>query len=711
MADWEAFRGELEGAPVRQPPIDKLRERRRRRQQRKAIAATFAVVMIGGATGVSVLTRPQQAGSPTPAALNPVVTSTKLPPPPDYDDYVVTDVDFVSSRTGWALGLRCRGDACDVATWRTDDGGLTWGEAIPVAGGVPRRSYHDEDPHGGGVRSIRMLDGRNGYAFNPDLYVTSDGARTWTRLPRDSKVAAVSVAGDDAWLTQRGCPASVECDVTVEWAPRRPGGSPVAVDVPETNGAPALLRRAGADVAYLVTWNAPAEPRAQLWRWDLATGWRLGRMPCPDAGAVSMSARPGQDLWLVCTTPGGRTAWSSYDGTNWREVRGVPAEGTVTDLLGLARDDAYLTTQQPGAIWHWDGTAWRQAGVARAYGYANLDPVDGAVYAMGDAGQLWAGPGQWRRLALPPGAPKPAAAPAGRGLDDQSAVWTGVAFSDAANGLAVGERCADGECRIAVRRTRDGGVTWSGWDAPTDVFPERTGAHGWRLRLRDARGGWLLGVGAGYRTEAGGHVWQRLEEVPRDVRFGRGRDGAVTWELAGTGLVRHVDGRLPERVRDVPRGARLTVADADHAYLTDPDEVLSTADGGRTWTRSAAPCALGSVSAYAVGRLWGVCAGEPGGAQRQARSADGGRTWALSPLPGTGDTTGEIVAFSDTYAWRTGANRGVLVTRDGGRTWTGSPQVPDRVVAMTFLDPEHGWLIAGNVLYRTTDGRTWERLG
>lgn len=723
MADWEAFRSELEGAETRQPPLSALRERRRRRQQRKAIAGTFAVVLVGSATGLAVLGQgARRPGAPGVSALDPVVTSTKLPPPPDYTDYVVTDVDFVSAATGWALGLRCQGDRCDVATWRTDDGGGTWGAPVPVATGVPRSTYHDEDPTGGAVRSIRMLDALTGYAYNPDLYVTRDGARTWQRLPRESKVTSVSYAGTSVWVTQRGCPAGADCDVAVSAGPV--GGELAPLDVPATGGALALVRRGGEDDGYLVAWGGP-QGDPSFWRTaDGGRRWTRGQVPCADPDAVAMSARGGDSVWLVCSG-GSRTAWRSYDsGTTWTRLADPPNDGTVTDLVPDG-DRAYLTTQVPGALHVYDSGVWQPASLPRAYGFGNVDvPAPDTVFAMGDAGQLWrTGDGQrWTELALPPGGPRRTAPPPpARGLNEPGVTWTGVSFLDARRGWALGERCDGSLCGPVLRRTADGGETWQRADAPVVTWSRGPELDGDRLRgvvFADERRGWLYGP-ALYATGDGGATWARLPAGYVGGVEPRGRDA---WVVATDGCVgtpcyprvlrAGTDGEPVDLDSPlVGRFGSFASAGERDAFLVG-DTAIATRDGGRTWTSVTRPCDVGSVDAWAPGRLWAVCAGaDATAAQSQAVSTDGGRTWRRTPLPGTGESTGEIVAFSETYAWRTGANRGVLVTRDGGRTWTGAPTVGERVEDLTFADERHGWLLAGNVLHRTTDGVTWERLG
>ena len=735
MADWDAFRAELEGARTRQLPFDVLRERRRRRMQRRAIAGTFAVVMAAGATSVAILgedgRRTPDGGVPVavPTALTQVVNGALLAPPKDYKDYVVTDVDFVSPDTGWAVGLRCVGETCDVATWRTDDGARTWSGPVTVATAVPRSTYQEEDPSGGGVRSLRMVDTQNGYAFNPDLYRTRDGGRTWDRMAQQSKVTSVSVAGTSVWVTERGCAAGVDCDVVVRAG--IVGGRELRdLDVPETNAASAIVRRASEQVGYLVMWDSPSgEAPSVNVTTDGGRTWNARPMPCDKPLAVSMTVREGWEPLLVCTSDAGRTAFRGKAGA-WERLPDPPSGGVVTDLVLRTETTAYLTTQTPGRIYRFDGT-WTPLELPKAYGYSNLDAVEEpTTFAMGDAGQLWRSYAatRWERLPLPPAAPRPATPLGPRGLGGHGAYrWKDVSFIDAQHGWALGHQCTARACNSYLRSTADGGDTWrSDGRASNSSWPvNETGVHAAavdRMVFADASNGWTFGTGM-FATHDGGRSWRQvrlgfavLDVVPRD---------GVLWAVSyldcdakpcGARVHRGTVGSdvlplLPAQPDVGSAPARFVAVDAQRAFLVG-DSVAATTDGGRTWTKHALPCPRSAPSATPSGSLWLVCAAATEtGAQSHAISNDGGATWARTPLPGKGTALGEIVAVDDKVAFRSGGTRGVLVTHDGGAQWEGSAAVVDRVTSLEILNRHRGWLIAGNVLYRTTDGVTWERLG
>jgi photosystem II stability/assembly factor-like uncharacterized protein len=725
-------------------------------------------VLIGGAGSIAVLGHDPRPETPARLAagteIDRVALGDRLPPPLDYAGYVVTDVDFVSDRTGWAIGLRCRDDECDVATWPTADGGRTWGGRSEVATHVPRESFAAQDPAGGGARSLRMVDANEGFAFNPDLYVTHDGGRTWLRAEQPSKVATLQVLAGTAWVFERGCPADDDCDAVLRAGTVGTGFTLRDLPLPATRGAPAMVRRSDDRHGFLVTWDAPEGPRATLRRTiDGGATWTDGVNPCRDATGELLSAGPGRPLWLVCTTSAdeakrtsAKQAFQSADGgETWRRLPDPPAAGVVTDLVALSGTTAYLTTQVPAQllVTNDGGQTWQQArGAARnGYGYANLDVADARhVWAMGDAGALWrtTDGATWQRFALPDGGPPattpppthlgpaPTTPPAPAALLD----YTGLSFPDVRHGWALGERCAGNTCRAVLRRTDDGGDTWHPAHAPGGTWAADKAGAANRVRgvtFADARNGWLYG-NTFYATHDGGATWRRLAGGAASVLV---RDGAL-WVVGNQTCA---DGACPVPVRHGSVGsdtftsseplavAALAAADATHAYVVDSrttqssndpaPRVRATADGGRTWASYPAPCpdALMRTIAVAGGDLWAFCGYEGGGGNqphRVAHSTDGGAHWNERPSTDGMGYVDKLVALSAAVAWRgdSGIAASIKVTGDGGRSWRIAPAPGDvqgsgGTYVLEVLDATHGFaLCTGNVFVRMTDGRTWHAI-
>jgi len=167
--------------------------------------------------------------------------------------------------------------------------------------------------------------------------------------------------------------------------------------------------------------------------------------------------------------------------------------------------------------------------------------------------------------------------------------------------------------------------------------------------------------------------------------------------------------------------------------------LLRTTDAGRTWQQSSVPCVglTNFISQAPDGTIWLACASEPGAgnqAKELARSFDGGVTWtAVHCLANTnpasfpscyfsntmnGGYLGDLAATSSLTAFVDGGRNDVLVTRDGGRTWSQTtPVIGDMdsgTTGLFFANAEAGWVISGATgttdegLWRTTDGGdTW----
>ncbi len=103
------------------------------------------------------------------------------------------------------------------------------------------------------------------------------------------------------------------------------------------------------------------------------------------------------------------------------------------------------------------------------------------------------------------------------------------------------------------------------------------------------------------------------------------------------------------------------------------------------------------------------------------RTTDGGLTWQESRLPAPGEVD-DLVFVDALHGWATGRDTGgvnnvVFATVDGGVTWQARefPQAedPKALDAASFVDADHGWVLAGyyeedQSLLRTADGGvTW----
>lgn len=221
-------------------------------------------------------------------------------------------------------------------------------------------------------------------------------------------------------------------------------------------------------------------------------------------------------------------------------------------------------------------------------------------------------------------------------------------------------------------------------------------------------------------------------------------DGGRTWATVALPASGRIGGGYA-MIRTSPSATLLVGSPNPQTFGPAPMSSLTllTTDGGRTWRQGSAPCVGVStfLSQAEDGTVWLACASVPGAgnqAKMLARSFDGGVHWTPEHCPShaspptfptcyfSGEMNagylGSLVATSSTTAFLAGGRNNVLVTRDGGKTWSQTnPKIGDMdngTGPLFFANPTDGWVIfaasnsgAANALWRTTNGgRTWSEV-
>jgi len=256
-------------------------------------------------------------------------------------------------------------------------------------------------------------------------------------------------------------------------------------------------------------------------------------------------------------------------------------------------------------------------------------------------------------------------------------------FVNATTGWAVGSKGK-------ILHTQDGGATWT-------VQNAGTGADLKDVCFISATHGWAVGTtGTILQTTDGGTTWRHREAIADD-----GSSLPVTRTLNAVSFVSATTG--------VAVGDNLTI--------------VRTTDGGNTWRQvsSTAPTApLYDVDFGDATTGWAV-----GAAATVLKTTDAGATWtpqsvpsSQRPLPLLGIShILQSVHFNDAQrGWAVGAFGWVLVTTNGGATWT--KKRPTQSAEQTnlngvfFASNTTGWAIQvdGVVLGTTDGGNTWAPL-
>ena len=268
---------------------------------------------------------------------------------------------------------------------------------------------------------------------------------------------------------------------------------------------------------------------------------------------------------------------------------------------------------------------------------------------------------------------------------------------------AVSERVAWASgAASTVLRTVDGGRTWEKLNVTTDALDFRD------IDAIDAQTAYILSIGNG-----------------PDSRIYKTTDAGKTWNL---------------QFKNEDQKAFLDAMsfwDANHgiAFGDSVDKqfyILTTADGGRTWSRVPAtnlPSAQENEGAFAAsgtnialfGKSHAWIGTGAAAKSRVLRTTDGGRTWQIADTPlASGPSSGIFsIAFRDAkhgviaggdYKKEQEAVDNLAVTNDGGITWTlvkglsgfrsVVAYVPGKTPALIAVGPAGGD-------YSLDDGGTW----
>lgn len=340
----------------------------------------------------------------------------------------------------------------------------------------------------------------------------------------------------------------------------------------------------------------------------------------------------------------------------------------------------------------------------QGWGIGGSSQAQDHVFRTQSGGQTW-------RDVTPP-EPAPAAG---------SSVVALGSFMDASNAWVAYGPASGGSVPAAVRvwYTADGGSTWSYGVVDGSSVTQESFVPSY-LDFGDAQHGWLLVLlGAGmnhqysalFATSDGGKTWTDIQDpsTPAEIQ---------SFEKTGMAF-------------SGPQNGWLT---RDSQGVDPSPHVITTQDGGVTWTRIELPDPAGT-SGWFDQNACGTYAPTPLSAQSMLvilkcvdnatfkvehdylyATTDGGQNWHSARLPAdftVADPPAGGLFFSSA---QTGLalGRRIYRTDDGGATWSG-PKLVNWDGQFSFLDLSTGWAIARNAgqiaLVNTSDGgKTWQQI-
>ncbi len=305
--------------------------------------------------------------------------------------------------------------------------------------------------------------------------------------------------------------------------------------------------------------------------------------------------------------------------------------------------------------------------------------------------------------------------------------FDGAFFTDMNHGYVFGND--------AIIATSDGGTNWR---------LVRAGGRIESAFFLDSQTLWVLYVGGAlYASADGGQTFSNSRPKFIDPTTAQsepicGRlfflDASRGWTACGNQMLKTTDGGQDWTVIVLPRAAAprsvLMVDSARGIATTVHGLLLYTSDGGTAWFEVPNSPHLEQLSCTAMG----FCAGLGSENGPIFLSSDGGQTWedTQAPIqPANRDRIRQVKALSPALLLAVGSDvglsyledvkpyvgtgtfpatssepRAIILKRDGP-TWTRlTPDGPQSLSGLYFVDGQHGWLTGSeyNLLYRTDDG-------
>ncbi len=392
---------------------------------RKTVLALVTSAAALTAAAIAVAAAAAAPASAAGAAAPPPTCATGAP--------VLGSVAFTTTERGYGLFTAEAGGRYEELAAATTDGGADFSHPAKVlsygCGNSSPAPKLAEDGHG------------DGFAYDPDLYVTHNDGKTWARSVQPGRVVSVEAIGQSVWLVEAVCPHSASATATCKlrllqsanggrtW---RTAAVPAKATVPADSIAfsygQTWLIRTGASSGYLL--DAPQGTHGTEPLWYTANSgrsWSARQLPCslPAGWYASSSVAPGGTLFAVCAGEPGAgnqfkiAARSTNGGRSWT-LHGCP------DGQTFCNDS--LTGGYLGQIWAVSAST---------------------VYLVGDRSQLTVtrdGGAKWQGVS---------------GVAANDSGGTGqVVFFGTKDGIVTGNDINANE-QIALWHTTDGGKHWS----------------------------------------------------------------------------------------------------------------------------------------------------------------------------------------------------------------------------------------------------------
>ncbi|MCO5171198.1 MAG: YCF48-related protein [Planctomycetes bacterium] len=604
--------------------------------------------------------------------------------------------------------------------YRTTDGGATFSFLPGLPGGVAAVVFHPTDPDG-----LFVLAGGS------QLWASQDRGATWTQRgqvgvgifagslavdPTDADVLYAGTGGSqpgvgvfksgDGGATWNPASSGLPADATVRALAVDPTNPQVVYAVHGTSGI-----------------GAPTTGQGIYKSIDGGGTWTQVRSGPDEVGVLVLDPTNAQVVYAAAYGDG--VLKSTNGGSTWSfvntglgaslEVEGFALDPSAPQTLYAVMSEGAFKTTNGGASW-----APVNAGFTEPSTGLGVPLSGGISLAVGsDGARVYAG--TWGHALF-------RSANAAASWTQVLAPFDGLGVGTILHHPTVNGTVFAGTYGRGVLRSTDGGQTWHPRNGGLgDLFLWGFGALAMDPTSTDVL--YAATEGGIFKSTNAGLTWTDVTSAPlppdeevdavaagpagtvwamSDARLFRSADGGATWA--------DVTGTLPPLFLPI---IRPHPTDTSTAWLTPGFGVFKTTDGGQTWTSLAS----GPLPPNANVTGLVVAPGDPSVLYvttqfhtKPLKSLDGGASWLeLSSWPLSPGATALAIDPQDPDHVVVGKDQDVHRTRDGGATWTVSPNAglpagPTTVYALAVspFDPERLYVGFGNFggrgVYLTDDG-------
>lgn len=377
----------------------------------------------------------------------PTTSATALAVPITASIGYISGLAFSDRMHGWVLGIPTDGKGSrygEDAVMRTStNGGETW---HPVPAPFTKVAVYTDERQIYKIKNLRFANTRDGWAFDPALFLTHDGGLTWRYEQMAGSIKALEPKDGTVWVIENICKTafgSRTCKLRLVTSDDMGQTWQDAPNQPETVGEQTQLVRVSKQEAYLYSEGEVTKPHT----------WSCGLTN--DYDSLLLRTKDGGRTWEKLSQPTPFSCSSAYlsiptANNLWILCAGQPGAGHQEKSVSVSKDGGihwHVTAQTP-----WEATTCRSSGagditwdgyvrtfVAPSTSRAFLSIDQAGLFTTNDGGRTWNLPYNARdgRAGTAPGP---------------------IVFIDAKHGWVADNNL--------ISRTTDGGVTWSSAKAP-----------------------------------------------------------------------------------------------------------------------------------------------------------------------------------------------------------------------------------------------------